>query len=269
MTPAEGNDTDGYKKVTGTAKITQTETLYIANVPVNTHYTIKETGLAALGYQLIDIQRQVGTNDPAPGAGNIENGIEGEIVQNTETLITYTNKCLVADINIQKVDEKGKGLEGAVFQLKKMNGLEKIDASTIESVSGLEKITKEIDGKTVEYTSAFETTGGVQTIKGLPNGTYRLREVYVPPGYVSSYKYIEFTVADRQITNVTTDNGETTHFVWPVKSDNTSIQIINEPGVELPHTGGIGTTIFYIFGAVLVVGCSVVLAARRRLKKTN
>ena len=263
MTPYDENEADGYKMAKCTPKITQAETLYIANIPVNTHYTIKETGLAALGYQLIDIERKVGDNNPAPGAGNIENGINGEIVQNTETLITYTNKCLVADINIQKVDEKGKGLEGAVFQLKKMNGLEEIDASTIESVSGLEKITKEIDGKTVEYTSAFETTGGVQTIHGLPDGTYRLYEAVVPAGYISTYRYIQFEIKNRSIINVTTDTEDTSKL--DTTADGIDFIITNTPGAALPNTGGPGTRLFTILGSILIFGAGVLLWRRRRL----
>lgn len=41
--------------------------------------------------------------------------------------------------------------------------------------------------------------------------------------------------------------------------------IINTKGVELPSTGGIGTTIFYIVGAILVLGAGVVLVTRRRM----
>ena len=42
------------------------------------------------------------------------------------------------------------------------------------------------------------------------------------------------------------------------------ITVENEAGVELPSTGGMGTTIFYALGAVLVIGAGVVLATRRR-----
>ncbi len=47
--------------------------------------------------------------------------------------------------------------------------------------------------------------------------------------------------------------------------------IVNKenPGVALPMTGGIGTTIFYIFGSMLVIGCGVVLASRRRTNKNT
>ena len=40
--------------------------------------------------------------------------------------------------------------------------------------------------------------------------------------------------------------------------------ISNTRGTELPSTGGIGTTIFYILGGLLVVGAVVILVARRK-----
>ena len=42
-------------------------------------------------------------------------------------------------------------------------------------------------------------------------------------------------------------------------------RIGNTKGVELPSTGGIGTTIFYVVGAILVIGAGVVLITRRRM----
>lgn len=45
----------------------------------------------------------------------------------------------------------------------------------------------------------------------------------------------------------------------------TSIDVVNEAGSVLPSTGGIGTTIFYIIGAILVIGAGVVLVTRRRM----
>ena len=41
--------------------------------------------------------------------------------------------------------------------------------------------------------------------------------------------------------------------------------IENKQGAELPSTGGIGTTIFYILGTVLVIGAGVLLVTRRRM----
>ena len=45
-----------------------------------------------------------------------------------------------------------------------------------------------------------------------------------------------------------------------------TITITNPPGTPLPHTGGIGTTIFYILGSILAVGCGIVLVSRRRMR---
>ena len=42
-------------------------------------------------------------------------------------------------------------------------------------------------------------------------------------------------------------------------------KITNTQGVELPSTGGIGTTIFYIIGAILVLGAGILLVTRRRM----
>ena len=39
----------------------------------------------------------------------------------------------------------------------------------------------------------------------------------------------------------------------------------NTQGTSLPSTGGIGTTIFYVVGAILVIGAGVVLVTRRRM----
>lgn len=45
----------------------------------------------------------------------------------------------------------------------------------------------------------------------------------------------------------------------------TSIDVVNNAGSVLPSTGGIGTTMFYVIGAILVIGAGVVLVTRRRM----
>lgn len=51
--------------------------------------------------------------------------------------------------------------------------------------------------------------------------------------------------------------------------DAAAVEVENKPGVVLPGTGGIGTTIFYILGSLLVVGCGIVLISRKRMENNK
>ena len=71
-------------------------------------------------------------------------------------------------------------------------------------------------------------------------------------------------------TNATVTNGTVT--LSAAQNSNQPLataQVINKSGSELPSTGGIGTTIFYILGALLVIGCGIILIARRRSSAHN
>ena len=55
----------------------------------------------------------------------------------------------------------------------------------------------------------------------------------------------------------------------PVTADNNlyAFLIENKSGAELPSTGGIGTTVFYVLGGLLVVCAGVLLITKRRMNK--
>lgn len=74
--------------------------------------------------------------------------------------------------------------------------------------------------------------------------------------------YNQATVADADAFAAGTFYTKTTETNM---SANLSTTIINKSGATLPETGGIGTTIFYIIGAILVIGAGVVLVTRRRM----
>ena len=93
--------------------------------------------------------------------------------------------------------------------------------------------------------------GEVPAFTGLANGTYTLIEKTVPAGY-SKTADSTFTVAEHDYT--ATNLEQTT-------------EVINNSGSELPSTGGIGTTMFYIVGSVLVIGAAVVLISKRRMAR--
>ena len=90
-------------------------------------------------------------------------------------------------------------------------------------------------------------------IDGLDADTYYLREVKAPDGYNKLAEDVKV-----EITGATTDgDGKQTYTTVVAK-------INNQSGTELPSTGGIGTTIFYVIGAALVIGAIVVLIAKKR-----
>lgn len=116
-------------------------------------------------------------------------------------------------------------------------------------------------GKAETAVAAYVGDDGRVTFTGLGVGTYTITETKTPVGY-NTIAPISFTL---------TFNAETKTFVSGnpdviVGADNKlDTTIINKAGLELPETGGMGTTIFYVLGTVLVLGAGVLLVARKRM----
>ena len=49
----------------------------------------------------------------------------------------------------------------------------------------------------------------------------------------------------------------------------TAVVVLNKAGTELPSTGGMGTTVFYVLGSVLVLGAGVLLVTKKRMSDAN
>lgn len=106
------------------------------------------------------------------------------------------------------------------------------------------------------------------TWNGLDDGDYKLVETTTPAGY-NTIADIEFTITAEH--EVLSDNPTLTSlsggdkFTGEVSTGAVSADIENQSGSTLPETGGIGTTIFYVVGGILVVGAVVLLVARKRM----
>lgn len=106
-------------------------------------------------------------------------------------------------------------------------------------------------------------------LKGLAAGTYYLWETKAPDGYNQLKDAVTIVIDDKGDITV---NGNKEGSFTPVKDlpaddeEDSMVQVENNSGVELPSTGGIGTTIFYIVGGVLVVGAAILLIAKKRAK---
>ena len=105
-----------------------------------------------------------------------------------------------------------------------------------------------VDGKWYESNNQGETRKKV---------TYKTK---VLESYI--VKYDGVTAANHTFTNP----GTSIAITWDENSQEIPASFTNTAGVELPATGGIGTTIFYAIGTILVLGAGILLVTRRRME---
>lgn len=104
--------------------------------------------------------------------------------------------------------------------------------------------------------------------KGLDDGDYKISETTTPAGY-NTIADIEFTItAEHEVLSdnpALKDLSGGNKFTGEVSTGAVSADIENNKGSTLPETGGMGTTIFYVLGSVLVIGAAVLLITKKRM----
>lgn len=118
---------------------------------------------------------------------------------------------------------------------------------------------------------AFVNSDGQVIFTGLGAGTYTITESVVPAGYNS---IDPFTVTIDWNAKTADQDDCTWTYTWsndPNKNNeetknNTNKTIIkNQAGVELPETGGMGTTLIYIIGGIMFTVALVLLVTKKRM----
>ena len=176
-----------------------------------------------------------------------EKAATGTTANTNETWLAYgdnsatekaVTKTFTYEFDLVKTDSSNKVLEGAQFKL--------YDAET----DGNEiQLVKNDDGTyrpavtAEEKAAAVEIVAGQATIKGLDSDNYYLEETKQPAGYNKLTERVKVEINGANL-EATVAGG-----VWTAGG----VQVINKTGTELPSTGGIGTTIFYIVGGILLV----------------
>lgn len=177
--------------------------------------------------------------------------------QETQPSVTNTKtfKMDVFKFYIDKNDlTTEKGLAHAVFTLsKKSDGTEPI--KLIDKSSNVYRVAKKDETNTI--TEVITPDNGRFTIQGLGTGTYYLTETKQPDGY---------NKLSGPVTVVIDKDGKVMVKKGANLEDATEVKVENKTGTVLPSTGGVGTTMIYLVGAVLVLGSGVVLATKRRVK---
>lgn len=202
------------------------------------------------------------SNNPN-GGGNGETPVD--------TVIVFTYQTIV-----NKVDENQRSLAGAKFTL------EKFVASDNGAVTY-----NGVQGDWVAKTVAENQGGTTFTFTGLDDGEYRLKETQTPLGY-NTIDDIYFTItathdteadepklAALKVENAQYVNAEgntvdgTITFTSNTTDGSLTTNVVNVSGSTLPETGGMGTTVFYVVGGVIVAGVLVLLVAKRRMGRAE
>ncbi len=180
------------------------------------------------------------------------------------------------DIVVDKYTNNGeKKLADAKFVLKKAGGTGDVyyhwDDAT--KTVGWVTVANAADLKTVDawekagVTVAVTDSNGKTTFKGLDSGKYALVEIDAPNGYnlLKGPVDVEITVKYDAKTGKLETTSATAADNNGQYSQTESVE--NKSGAELPSTGGIGTTVFYVLGGLLVVCAGVLLITKRRMNK--
>ena len=270
----DGTETNGFT-VTATVNADGTTTLTVScddvkalgagnSSVITVEYTAKLNKNAVLGSagNPNEVYLEYSNNPKKSEEGNNETGETPK-----DVVIVFTYKTI-----INKVDSENNPLTGAAFKL--------------------EKLIKGKDGAadtwtTVKEFTVDETTTSF-TFSGLDDGQYKLTETKTPVGYNTIdpiYFVIEAThdeTADaptlKTLNAYLTDangnkqtemkDGESVNIdlgTVDLTAGSITTTVVNKSGSELPSTGGIGTTIFYVLGGVLVLAAVVLLVTKKRM----
>ena len=253
--------------------------VYVDGTKIETGYTVKTTGLEdgcsfevvfddlknidlVHNDSVITVEYTSKLNDKAEigSAGNpnemrMEFSNNPNVEQNGTTTHTPWDKVIVFTYKtvINKVDPDRNALKGAEFTLEKKVG----------------------DGDHwVEKAVVKNDAGTIFTFTGLDDGVYRLTETKTPEGYnTMNPNPLKFTISATH--DVTGDNpqlltlsgiaetGDVT-FVHNLVDGSLTTDIVNKSGSELPETGGMGTTVLYAAGTLMILAAAAFLVMKKK-----
>ena len=164
----------------------------------------------------------------------------------------YSSKIVIDKVEKVAEGTDAKKLKGAEFVLYKKETSGDTTSTVYYKWNKTAKKVEWVEDRAAA-TVAITDNYGAASFDGLANGTYYLVETKAPAGYNRLEKPYEVEV-----------KGGTT-----VADLSVTAKVENQAGALLPSTGGMGTTVFYVLGAVLVLGAVVLLVTKKRMSDAN
>lgn len=262
-----------------------------ADIVINYSATLNEKAEIGVAGNENKVDLVYSNNPNADYKGDNEPG-ENDPVGKTPEVKTET---YTTELTISKTDDKGNKLIGAAFRLTgngvnvvivtgevyvedaegtfwklkdgtytdvapAEDGSDKYASTTVKYKKETTVTIQPVEGTTVNV-EGFVDADGKLTFTGLGAGEYTLTEIVTPIGY-NTIDPITFTVSfDAATKKFSTNNGN----IQVGENNTLSTTVVNKAGSTLPSTGGMGTTLFYVLGALLAVGAGVLLATRKKM----
>ena len=215
--------------------------------------TLKANDQIVISYTAILNEKAVIAGDGNPNTSKLSYGDSS----NTKYTPDSQTKTYTWDVDVFKYTMNGEtetALAGATFTLSK-NADGSNPIALVSEGNNVYRVAK--TGETGTVTEITTDATGKFTIKGLDADTYYLTETAAPAGYNKLAGPVTIVIGENGVVNGTTEA--------PQGVD--EVKVLNQSGTELPSTGGMGTTIFYVLGGVLVLVAVVLLVTKKRMNK--
>lgn len=214
------------------------------------------------------------SNDPKDSSSTETIEDKEELYSAKIVIDKYEDGHTKTDEDGNEITDTGKKLAGAKFILYRygieINGdvsYTSYDENTENAVMYYYKYDQENDvvGWDKQKANATVVTTddeGAASFIGLEDGTYYLLETEAPDGYNLLGNPVEITIDGK---NANEDSSEEGNAGENSNKLEVIAEVANAAGSELPSTGGVGTTLFYIIGGILVIGAGILLIVKRRM----
>ncbi len=243
-----------------------------------TESLVEDTTVTLTYTAVLNSTAKIGANQGEKGEGN-DNRTQvtyGDAQKTTEEWTrTYTWKVDVLKYMKESASSETKTpLKDAEFYFYNSDKSKVAKWETAQGglFQGWEDSVKDSDGKETKGTKLITLEAGTLELKGLDADVYYLVETAAPAGYnmLKDPIKVEIKSNTNPATSQGDDNAHQADGTATVEQDGATtekVEVLNQAGTELPSTGGIGTTIFYVVGSILVVAAGVLLITKKRMSR--